>query len=89
MWEIVLSNVSVQGGVVNPDNMASCMVLAKLFSSLPMILKLFIDVIWSLVFWCVNIGEGFFKCSLNLSPKVLPLSSIYYSSQSISPQQKL
>ena len=74
-------------GLLTLINTASCMVLAKLFSSLPMILKLFIDVMWPLVFWCVNIGEGFFKCSLNLSPKVLPLSSIHSSSQSISPQQ--
>ena len=58
-------------GLLTLINMASCMVLAKLFSSLPMILKLFIDVIWPLVFWCVDIAEGFFKCSLNLSPKVL------------------
>ena len=76
-------------GLLTLINMASCMVLAKLFSSLPMILKLFIDVIWPLVFWCVNIGEGFFKCSLYLSPKVLPLSPIYSLSQSISPQQYL
>ena len=47
-------------GLLTLINMASCMVFAKLFSSLLMILKLFIDVIWPLVFWCVNIGERFF-----------------------------
>ena len=55
-------------GLLTLINMASCLVLAKLFSSLPMILKLFIDVIWPLVFWCVNIGEGFFKSLSKGSP---------------------
>ena len=64
-------------GLLTLINMASCMVLAKLFSSLPMILKLFIDVIWPLVFWCVNIGEGFFKCSSNLSKGSPTLSYIF------------
>ena len=63
----------------------SLMVLARLFSSLAMILKLFNVVTWPLLFWCRNIGEGAFKCSLYLSPKVLPDSPIYSSSQSISP----
>ena len=63
----------------------SLIVLARLFSSLAMILKLFNVVTWPLLFWCRNIGEGAFKCSLYLSPKVLPDSPIYSSSQSISP----
>ena len=63
----------------------SLMVLARLFSSLPIIMKLFSVVSWPLLFWCRNIGEGAFKCSLYLSPKVLPDSPIYSSSQSISP----
>ena len=62
---------------------ASLMVLAKLFSSLPIILKFSIDVSWPLLLWCANIGDGVFKCSLNLSPKVLPDSPLYSSWQSI------
>ena len=42
----------------------SLIVLAKLLSSLPIILKLSIDVSWPLVLWCWNIGDGAFKCSL-------------------------
>ena len=74
-------------GLLTLINMASWMVLAMLFSSLPRILKLSIDVIWPLVLWCWYIGEGVFKCSLNLSPKVLPDSPTYSSSHPISPQQ--
>ena len=48
----------------------SLMVLAKLISSLPIILKFSIDVSWPLLLWCINIGDGAFRCSLNLSPKV-------------------
>ena len=74
-------------GLLTLMNMASWMVLAILFSSLPRILKLSIDVIWPLMFWWWYIGEGVFKCSLNLSPKVLPDSPTYSSLQPISPQQ--
>ena len=74
-------------GLLTLINMASWMVLAILFSSLPMILKLSIDVLWPLMFWWLNIGEGVFKCSRNLSPRVLPDSPTYSSLQSISTQQ--
>ena len=74
-------------GLLTLMNMASWMVLAILFSSLPRILKLSIDVMWPLMFWWWYIGEGVFKCSLNLSPKVLPDSPTYSSLQPISPQQ--
>ena len=50
----------------------SLIVLAKLLSSLPIILKFSKDVSWPLILWCWNIGEGAFKCSLYLSPKDLP-----------------
>ena len=67
-------------GLLTLINMASCMVLATLFPSLPMILKLSIDVLWPLVFWWLNIGEGVFKCSLNLSPKGSPrLSYVFFN----------
>ena len=58
---------------------SSLMVLAKLFSSLLIILKFSIDVSWPLLFWCPAIGEGAFRCSLNIAPKVLPDSPIYSS----------
>ena len=65
-------------GLLTLMNMASWMVLAILLSSLPRILKLSIDVIWPLMFWWWYIGEGVFKCSLNLSPKVL-LNILHHS----------
>ena len=48
----------------------SLIVLAKLLSFLPIILKFSIDVSWPLILWCWNIGEGAFKCSLYLSQKI-------------------
>ena len=65
----------------------SLIVLAKLLSSLPIILKFSIDVSWPLMLWCWNIGEGAFKCSLYLSPNVLPDSAMYSSPQSMLPQE--
>ena len=50
---------------------------------LPMLLKFSNDVVWPVVFWCSDIGEGAFRCSLYLSPNVLDDSPIYSSSQSI------
>ena len=61
--------------------MASLMVLAMLFSSLPIIWKFSIDVLWLLLFWCPKIGDGAFKCSLYLSPNVLADPPMYSSSQ--------
>ena len=66
-------------------NMASWMVLAILFSSLPRILKLSIDVIWPLMFWWWYIGEGVFKCSLNLSPKIFSQTLLHILHHSQSP----
>ena len=43
-------------GLLTLINMASWMVLAILFSSLPRILKLSIDVMWPLMFWWWYIG---------------------------------
>ena len=74
-------------GLFTLMNMASLMVLAILLSSLPRILKLSMVVIWPLAVWWWKIGEGVFMCSLTLSPKVLPDSPTYSSSQSSSPQQ--
>ena len=45
--------------------------LAILWPSLPIILKFSTDVMWPVLFWCSYIGDGAFRCSLYLSPKVL------------------
>ena len=63
--------------------MASFTALAILWSFLPIILKFSTDVVWPVLFWCSYIGDGAFKCSLYLSPKVLADSPIYSSSQSM------
>ena len=63
----------------------SLILLARLLSSLPIILKFSMDVSWPLMFWCWNIGEGAFKCSLYLSPNVIPDSPMYSSPQSMLP----
>ena len=64
---------------------ASLMFLAIILSSLPTILKLSRDTSWPVVFWWSMIGDGALKCSLYLSPNVLPDSPIYSSPQSTRP----
>ena len=61
------------------------MFLAKLCPFLPIIWKLFWLVGWPvlLLWWCL--GEGSFRCSLNLSQKVLEVTPMYSSSQVRSP----
>ena len=61
---------------------ASLMFLAILLSSLPTILKLSMDISWPVVLLWSMMGDGTLICSLNLSPKVLPDSPMYSSSQS-------
>ena len=63
--------------------MASFTALAILWPSLSIILKFSTDVMWPFLFCCSNMGDGAFKCSLNLSPNVQDDSPIYSSSQSI------
>ena len=65
--------------------MASLMHLAKLWSSLPTILKLLIDKSWPVVLWWSWMGDGAFMCSLYLSANVLPDSPMYSSSQTTLP----
>ena len=50
---------------------ASLIVLIRFWSSLPTMLKLLIVTLWPVMLKWSNIGEGAFRCSLNLSPKVL------------------
>ena len=70
---ILLFNV----GLLTLINIDSLMVLAKPCPSLPIIWKLFWLAGWPvlLLWWCT--GEGSFRCSLNLSSKVLEVSPMY------------
>ena len=63
-------------------SMACWMDLAKLWSSLPTVLKLLIDILWPVVLWWSWMGDGAFMCSLYLSANVLPGSPLYSSLQS-------
>ena len=58
--------------------MDSFMVLA----SLPTMFKSSTAVMWHVLFWWSYMVDGFFKCSLNLSPKVLANSPMYSASYS-------
>ena len=61
---------------------ASFMVLMRFWSSLPNMEKLSIVTAWPEMLRWSCIGEGAFRCSLNLSSKFLADSPIYSSSQS-------
>ena len=61
---------------------ASLMVLMRFWSSLPTILKLSMVTVWPEVLEWSCIGEGAFRCSLNLSSKFLADSPMYSSSHS-------
>ena len=55
--------------------------LAKLYPSLPTMLKLSSVLGWPVIDWWPYMGEGAFRCSFNLSPNVLAESPKYSSSQ--------
>ena len=61
---------------------ASLMVLMRFWSSLPNILKLSMVTVWPEVLEWSCVGEGAFRCSLNLSSKFLADSPMYSSSHS-------
>ena len=50
---------------------ASFIILIRFWSSLPTMLKLFMVILRPVMLKWSNIGEGAFRCSLNLYPKVL------------------
>ena len=58
------------------------MVLRRFWSSLANILKSSIETVWPEMLMWLCIGEGAFRCSLNLSQKFLADSPIYSSSHS-------
>ena len=64
---------------------ASLMVLAMLWSSLPTMLKLSRDTSWPVMLKWSCMGDGSLICSLNLSANVLPESPIYSTLQSTLP----
>ena len=78
-WPVFLFRVEL----FNLKYITSFMNLALLCPSLPMILKVSTIVMWPVVHWCSNRGEGTFKCSLYLSSNVLDDSPIYLSLHSI------
>ena len=61
---------------------ASLIALIWFKSSHPTILKLLMETLWPLMLLWSYMGEGGFRCSLNLSPNVLEDSPMYSSSQS-------
>ena len=77
-----LSTFLLRDGSLTLMYRASFIVLIWFKSSLPIILKLLMVTLWPLMLLWSYMGEGGFRCSLNLSPKVLEDSPIYSSSQS-------
>ena len=72
-------------GLLTLMNMDSLLFLAKLCPSLPIIWKLLWLVGWPVWLLCWWMGEGSFRCSLCLSPKVLEVSLVYSLSLERSP----
>ena len=58
-------------GLFTLMKMDSLMVLASLWSSLPMMLRLVSVVLCPVCFICAWMGEGCLRCSFDLSPSVL------------------
>ena len=69
-------------GLLTLMNIDSLISLERFCSSLPTTVKLLIVVEWPEMLLWSNIGEGAFRCSLNLSPNVLAVSPIYSWSHS-------
>ena len=69
-------------GLFTLTYMVSLMALAILFHSLPMILKFSTHVVWPVLLWLSEIGDGAFRCSLHLSPNILDPLCIPHHSQS-------
>ena len=72
----------VQGWIIDPNEHWFFDQPGEVLLFPPTILKLFRVVVWPVVLLWSWIGEGAFRCSLNLSPNVLAVSPIYSSSHS-------
>ena len=85
MWQVVFAHISVASRVIhsNVDGLLDGSGDAMILSSND--LGFSTDVLWPVVLSCSQIGDGAFKCSLNLSSKVLANSPIYSSSHSVLP----
>ena len=79
-WYLPMS--LLRDGLLTLIYKAYLMVLIRFWSSLPAMLKLSIVTVWPEVLKWSYVGEGAFRCSLNLSANVLDDSPIYSSSHS-------
>ena len=79
-WRLYLPTFLMSVGLLTLMYIDSLIILAKPWSSFPMMLKfsgLVLCPAWVLCPW---LGEGSLRCSLYLSPKVLDVSPMHYSS---------
>ena len=72
----------LRDGLLTLVHTASFICLMRFWSSLPTILKFSSKVVWLVMLQWSYIGEGGFRCSLNLSPKILDYSPIHFLSHS-------
>ena len=85
MMKIILTYILLCVGLLTLMYIDSWIVLAWPWSYLLIMLKLswvVLCLVWMLCTW---MGEGSFRCSLYLSPKVLDVSPMYSSSHASSP----
>ena len=84
-WKLYLPTFLLSVGLLTLMNIDSFIVLARPWSSLPMILKLSGVVLCPVWVLCMWMGEGSLRFSLTLFPKVLDVSPMYFSSHVSSP----
>ena len=86
MWgKLILPMLLFKVGLLILIKIDSFIFIAKLCPFLSIIWKLLWLVGWPVWLLCWWMGEGSFRCSLYLLPKVLEVSPIYSSSQPRSP----
>ena len=76
MMKIILTHISISVGLLTQMYIDSLIVLARPWSSLPMMLKFSGVVLCPVWVLCTWMDEASFRCSLYLSPKVLDVSPI-------------
>ena len=65
VWQVVLANVSMEGGVISSDIYGFFYGSSHILTPLPIILMFSTVVVWPVILWCsTTIGDGVFKCSL-------------------------
>ena len=80
--QMVLAHISVEGWIVHPDVNSFFYGSDEALVLSPHNAEILNGGIMTCDFWWSYIGEGAFRCSLNLSPKVLDDPPMYLSSQS-------